>query len=51
MIHGRDDNVSLTMADRDPDRLVEKDFWEQDYYWAGLSPPVRPDPDLPLTAR
>jgi SAM-dependent methyltransferase len=30
------------------DRLVEKEFWEEEYYWAREQPPVRPDTDLPF---
>ena len=28
--------------------LVEKEFWEEEYYWAGIEPPIRPDADLPF---
>ena len=35
---------------RTPDltTLVDKQFWEQEYYWADEKPPVRPDPGLPF---
>ncbi len=32
----------------DPTRLVEKTFWEQEYYWADAGLPCRPDSELPI---
>lgn len=36
------------MPETDPTRLVDKAFWEQEYYWADAELPCRPDPDLPI---
>jgi SAM-dependent methyltransferase len=30
------------------DTLVEKEFWETEYYWATVQPPIRPDLDMPF---
>jgi SAM-dependent methyltransferase len=30
------------------DTLVEKEFWETEYYWASARPPIRPDLDMPF---
>ena len=29
-------------------RLVDPEFWDEEYFWAGERPPLRPDPDLPF---
>lgn len=36
------------MPEADPTRLVEKTFWEQEYYWSDSELPCRPDPGLPF---
>jgi SAM-dependent methyltransferase len=36
------------MAAPRTDALVQREFWEEEYYWANLRPPVRPDPKLPF---
>jgi SAM-dependent methyltransferase len=36
------------MTDADLTKLVDKSFWEEEYYWADVRPPCRPDPDLPF---
>jgi SAM-dependent methyltransferase len=36
------------VPEADPIQLVEKAFWEQDYYWSEAELPCRPDPHLPF---
>lgn len=40
--------TSKRMPEADPTRLVDKTFWEQEYYWADADLPCRPDPALPF---
>ncbi|MCW3002651.1 MAG: hypothetical protein JWQ20_1949 [Conexibacter sp.] len=36
------------MADDDLQRLATPEFWDEAYFWAGQSPPLRPDHELPF---
>jgi SAM-dependent methyltransferase len=36
------------MSDAEPTRLVDKAFWEEQYYWSDAELPCRPDPCLPF---
>lgn len=36
------------VADKDLERLVDPEFWDEKYFWAGERPPLRPDPALPF---
>lgn len=40
--------IDSRIPESDPTRLVDKTFWEQEYYWARSELPCRPDPDLPF---
>jgi SAM-dependent methyltransferase len=36
------------VSDRDLERLVDPEFWDEEYFWADQRPPLRPDPALPF---
>jgi SAM-dependent methyltransferase len=40
--------MSETPVGSGGDTLVEKEFWEEEYYWANVQPPCLPDLDMPF---
>lgn len=40
--------MGSVVEDSEPQRLVEPEFWDEEYFWAGEEPPLRPDPGLPF---
>lgn len=36
------------MTDDSLTRLATPEFWDEEYFWAGTKPPLRPDPALPF---
>jgi SAM-dependent methyltransferase len=38
----------IAVPDNDLQRLVDPEFWDEEYFWAGERPPLRPDPALPF---